>query len=179
MVLNGPEAERHLRATLETTVRQVREDREHGASWLAREAARALFQAASTEAANAQERIRTLHAAARDFAAARPSIAAVANTVAAIWAAGSPDPTEAYEALGDARAGIACMREEAQRILDAEEQSATAIQATLWPLLTGTVYTVSRSGTVERALVAIGRASPPGIRHAIVSESRPGGEGVA
>src|SRR5262249_46307817 len=162
-------------AALDAAARHVGEDREHGASWLAREAAHALLQAASAAAADPRERLRTLHAAARTFAAARPSMAAVANVVAAIWAASIPASGEAPEQLSAARARIARLRAEAQRILDTEEQTAAAIQAALQPLLTGTLYTLSRSGTVERALNTIGRATTPGIRRAIVSESRPGG----
>src|SRR5262245_48339150 len=159
--MSGGNAERDVRATLDAAVRQVREDREHGASWLAREAAHALLQAATfTEAADPQKRMGTLHIAACAFAAARPSMAAIANAVAAIWAAGAPGAADASGAPSIAHARLERMRAEAQRILDAEEQDAMAIQTALQPLLAGTVYTLSRSGTVERALAAIGRASP-------------------
>src|SRR5215470_19445350 len=121
--MSSRSSEQDVRATLDTTLQHIREDREHGASWLAREAACALLQAASRKAADAGERVRTLHSAARAFAAARPSMAALANAAAAIWGAGTPHPTEASEAPSDARACIERMRVEARRILDAEEQA--------------------------------------------------------
>src|SRR5690348_3996918 len=68
----------------------VRDDRSHGASALAREAADILH--ASTLAglmpdADAKAALQDLHRTARELAASRPSMVALANTVGRIWAA--------------------------------------------------------------------------------------------
>src|SRR5262249_18763280 len=57
-------------------------------------------------------------------------------------------------------------------------EEGAAIEYRVRPGGTGTIYALSQSGTIERALTAIGRASPPETWRAIVGESRPGGEGV-
>lgn len=168
-----------VRSALQASVGRVREDREHGASWLAGEVTRALLQATSTKIADAEEHMNTIRAAARAFVAARPSMAAVANAAAAVWAASAPATDQASQRPRSARASIERMRVTALDIMDAAQENSAAIQATVLPLLTGTLFTLSRSATVERALLALGRSALPGVRRAIVCESRPGGEGIA
>lgn len=165
---------------LRRTASRLRADHEHGASWLAREAAAALAQAAAIAAdglpcpsdAHAAA-LQPLRQAARDLAHARPSMAAIATTVARIcaaaWPPGAP-PSTAAEALDRLRA-------EAHRLAAAWDASAAAIARHAQPLLTATVLTHSRSGTVERVLAQL--AQEGSVRALIVTTSLPGGEGTA
>lgn len=151
-----------------------RSDTTHGASYLARAAARALAAAAALAAHEAERtvdvRLREIHAAARAFAAARPSMAVVANTVACLWAA-------ALAAGDDARTQLAAIRAEAERVELVRAQAAAAIVDAIGQQLGGVVYTHSRSDTVEDVLVRLIRRGQ--LRRVWVSQSHPGDEGVA
>jgi translation initiation factor 2B subunit (eIF-2B alpha/beta/delta family) len=102
-------------------------------------------------------------------------MAAVANTAARIWYAGasalSGDPVDRLHAVNGA----------ATRLLREASAAAERMFEHSSPFLSGTLYTLSRSGTVEAVLRRMGREAlatgEP--RHIFVSESRPGGEGVA
>lgn len=162
---------------LDSALALVRSDREHGASWLAGQAARALADATGpmmglpTElmaAESAERRLGEIHAAAHAFATARPSMAVLANTVAAIWWAGR---------RGDVAARLRAQHAEALRLLAAREGAVDAILGHVRPLLGEVVYTHSRSGTVEAALRRL--AEEGRVRHILTGESRPGAEGIA
>jgi translation initiation factor 2B subunit (eIF-2B alpha/beta/delta family) len=163
------------RRSLNTALRTLRADRDHGASWLARLVAAALHDAATvppdTSGETRTNLLTTLHTAARDLAGARPSMAAVANTAARVWAAAraADEPGNALERL----------RDEAARIVDGEQDWARAIREALRPFLTGPVFTFSRSGTVEHALIGLVDDLPDASREIVTCESRPGGEGIA
>jgi translation initiation factor 2B subunit (eIF-2B alpha/beta/delta family) len=168
-----------VRAALDAGLAQVRDDRAHGASWLARLVARALYDGAEARAgeteADCERRLALLHDAAQRFAGARPSMAAVANAAAQVWyaAVGSEAPP------ATARDVLERLRREARRILEDEEAWAAAIRAALRPLLVGPIFTLSRSGTVERVLIELTGELSAAERETYVCESRPGGEGVA
>ncbi len=157
-------------------VERIHSDHIHGASWLAREAARDLALVANAGGGSPGDRLATTHALARDLALARPSMAAIAMTVAHVWEATT-------ELLGDPLAQLAALRNEA---LAVEKRWQLAVEVmTEWVrgILTtaeGAVYTLSRSHTVEGVLIAVARdrAHTTPLRM-IVSESRPGSEGVA
>lgn len=153
-------------------VERIRDDREHGASWLAREAARQMARMAEG-AGDAEERLRRLHMLGQALAQTRPSMATIANTVAHIWMVAATH-------TGDAQARLDALRAEALAV-DARWASATA-EMTRWARATvsGTVYTLSRSGSIEQTLTTLAseRSGSEPLR-VIVSESRPGGEGVA
>jgi translation initiation factor 2B subunit (eIF-2B alpha/beta/delta family) len=175
-------ADRSPQAILDDALQRIRADREHGASWLARTAAGALAEAceASAVAPGAEEALRQVHTAARALAHARPSMAALANTVAHIWAAGAPRPDAPRDAA-DVEVALARMREAARVEValwsHAADEIFTAARAYL---SAATLLTHSRSGTVEHVLTRLAADAPAGEPHAIfVTESRPGGEGVA
>lgn len=156
-------------------VERIRADTEHGASALACEAARALadIAAETAEISDPLERLDRAHRLARALAQARPSMAAIANTVAHLWAVASSQ-------VGETGAQLAALRSEAEAI---EHSWGVAVAGmTIWAreAIAGPVYTLSRSGSVEQTLVSIARerAGADPLR-VIVSESRPGGEGVA
>lgn len=164
-----------LPSALQESIHRVRDDREHGASWLSREAARSIVEGAmSGSNVTAEQQLEELHAAARAFVALRPSMAALANTVARIWAASAHNEWSAYARLD-------ALKSEAQRSYEAWDAASEAIYRHARPYLTGTLYTHSRSGTVEYVLthVAAEQGTVDGQRHIVVNESQPGGEGLA
>jgi len=152
-------------------VRDIREDREHGASWLAREAARQMALAAAGEG-DAEERLSRVRALGQALAQARPSMATIANTVARVWMVGAAQ-------AGDAQAQLEALRAEALEIDARWNSAAEGMAAWARHALSGTVYTHSRSGSVEQTLTTLARER---VGHeplrVIVAESRPGGEGV-
>lgn len=155
----------------------IRADREHGASYLAGVGADLLAQMADDIPADeAEARLALVRAVARAVAGARLSMAALANVAARIWSAGSGGGGRR-----DAPTRLRLVRDEAVRVRRGLDEAPARIAELARPLLGEVVYTLSRSGTVERALGLLasadgGQARP---RRVIVAESRPGGEGVA
>lgn len=168
---------------LAEAIRNIKHDREHGASWLARAAAQALSDATAsietlppgeTQSLLASAHIVAIHIAAQRIVASRPSMAAVANTAARIWWAGTPE-----RAGDDPLARLRAFHAEASHISDAWASAADTIASHVGALLPDhvTIYTISRSGTVEHALRWLATAGKLG--KVIIAESRPGDEGVA
>lgn len=163
-----------LPAELASALQRIKDDREHGASWLARAAAHALAEASQPDDVRDHAvKINYLHAAASAFVAARPSMAAVANTAARVWAAATAQPVAAPGArLHAAHAA-------AQALLRTWDDSSQAILSAARPLLTGIILTHSRSGTVEAVLREMAARGDADTHEIFVTESRPGGEGIA
>ena len=152
-----------------TAIQVIREDKEHGASWLARAAAR-VFALADEQLRNATpaEWDAVMRATAQSLVSARPSMAAVANVAARIWSVGQTRASSiAREAL----------LAEAARLAEPDERAQRAMVELAAQRLHGTVYTLSRSGTLEHVLRELGQGHI--IEGAIVAESRPGAEGIA
>jgi translation initiation factor 2B subunit (eIF-2B alpha/beta/delta family) len=83
----------------------IRQDRAHGASFLAREAAdllHTLALAGLASDASMSDGLAALHHAAQTLAAGRPSMVALANTAARIWAAAAQHPSSPHQALAAA-----------------------------------------------------------------------------
>jgi ribose 1,5-bisphosphate isomerase len=158
----------------------VRDDRAHGASALAREAAailRDLARQGLEPGADIRGTFQQAHQAARNLAASRPSMVAVANTVGRIWA-------EAAETRGlrKAHPSIVVVRKALIKVLDAAEEALAAwataseqIANHARPYLRGTLLTHSLSGTVQAALLACKGQ----IERVYVTEGRPRCEGRA
>lgn len=158
-----------LPAEIARSIQAIRDDREHGASWLARAGARSLLDAiVLTEGMSGVRRNAILRATARALVAARPSMAAVANVAARVWCVGVES---------SAATRWQAMRAMAERLASPDGEERQALTAHAEKLLAGSVYTVSRSGTVEDILLALGRRGA--VTKLFVAESRPGGEGVA
>jgi ribose 1,5-bisphosphate isomerase len=170
----------NVQADLAEAARRVRDDREHGASWLARQAADALaaYASAQPDSADPESLLRHLHAAAQAFAAARPSMAALANTAARIWSAGAPPASLLTTSSMPGAERLRAIRDEAGQLIALWQEASVRILDFSRPLLAGTLYTLSRSGTVEQVLVTLAGESGDGPQ-IIVAESRPGGEGIA
>ena len=164
-----------LPSALQNSIHRIRDDREHGASWLSREAARSMVEGAKSGTnVTVEQQLEQLRTVAHALVAIRPSMAALANTVARIWAATVHNEWSAYARLD-------ALRSEAQRSYEAGNTASEAIYHHARPYLADTLYTHSRSGTVEYALthVAAEKHTVNCRRHIIVSESQPGGEGLA
>lgn len=151
-----------------TAIAEIAADHEHGAGWLARASARLLEEVCARAATDAT--LRLSQDVARQLAATRPSMAAVANTVARVWQAGTLTDVSTAERLR-------AMGREAGRLQGHWDAAGPTIAAYAAPLLAGALYLHSRSATVDATLRAIA-ASRTDLR-VIVGESRPGGEGVA
>lgn len=168
----NPDALDDLRAQLDGVVHEVRDDREHGASWLARRVATAVASAVpGIPPERAPHAVPVVAEALRHFASARPSMAAVANAAASIWRAGA--------GATDSAARLAAMADEARHQAESDDAWQRGIFGAALPLLTGPVYTLSRSTSVERLLIAAARARPASQTSVYVSVSQPGGEGLA
>ncbi|MHB8060946.1 MAG: eIF2B alpha/beta/delta subunit family protein [Gaiellaceae bacterium] len=136
-----------MNAALDERIRELREERHHGASWMARHALEALVEAVR----NGEDPVET----ARLLASARVSLGAIAGAVGRVLTAGSPAQVAA----------------EAEAIIGSRCRAAKIIAVMLGPDISGTVMTHSASGTVHEALIH----TPP--EHVICTVSEPGGEG--
>lgn len=140
-------------AAVAPTVETVREDDTHGSAYVSVRALEVLRDRAAVEDWAA------LAALAEELLGARPSMAALENRVnRAMFGAETPAATAVERA---ARAGI-------ERAVAADDRAARRAAAAI----DGVVLTLSRSGTVEDALLA---AEPEAV---VVLESRPDREGV-
>jgi translation initiation factor 2B subunit (eIF-2B alpha/beta/delta family) len=136
-----------MNAALEERVRELREERHHGASWMARHALEALVEAVR----NGEDPVE----AARVLASTRISLGAIAGAVGRVLTAGSPAQVVA----------------EAEAIIDSRYRAAKIIAVMLGPDISGTVMTHSASGTVHEALIH----TPP--ERVVCTVSEPSGEG--
>ena len=177
---DAPDLPEPLRAAIE----RIRDDRDHGASWLAHEAAAALAEASVPGALdNDDERLERLRQAARALATTRPSMAALSNTVARIWFATRSAGGTGGEA-STASARLRALHDAAEAQLRAWDEASAGVYRHARPLLGGELFTHSRSGTVEDVLLryaAEQREQGKGDAFPALwlTESRPGGEGIA
>jgi len=128
-------------------VRELREEKRHGASWMARRALEALVEAVESGEDPLE--------AGRALASARISLGAVAGAIGRVLVTGSPEQVIA----------------EAKALIGSRDRAAKAIAVMLAPDLAGTVMTHSASGTVREALTH----TPPA--RVICTISEPGSEG--
>jgi len=144
------------------TVETVAADDEHGSAYLSLRALDVLRDEAALAAAD-DGGWPAVAETARRLRDAKPGMAVVRNRVNRAMA--TADRT-AY--------GVeAAAREVAREAVDADDRAASTAAAELDGLDVNAVFTLSRSGTVERALYD---AQPEQL---FVAESRPGGEGIA
>lgn len=138
---------------VEERIARVRNDREHGSRWLVREAISILHDLAEASSDEQQ-----LHAAGRELAEARPSMAALASAVGRV-----------LHVQGGARA----VAREAEHLLQEYDTATESIASHAQPFVHGTILTCSLSGTVLDILVAYREQ----IERVIVLEGRPRYEG--
>jgi translation initiation factor 2B subunit (eIF-2B alpha/beta/delta family) len=137
-----------MHSLLEERVRELRNERHHGASWMARRALEALVEAVE----NGEDPLE----AGRVLASARTSLGAIAGAVGRVLACGGiPEQVIA----------------EAEAVIGSRDRAAKAIAVMLAPDIHGTVMTHSASATVLEALTH----TPPA--QVVCTISEPGGEG--
>jgi translation initiation factor 2B subunit (eIF-2B alpha/beta/delta family) len=149
-------------------VQELRDDRSHGASWMARRAVETLAELAEVEVRTCEDLLERLRNAGRQLATSRPGVGAVAGAVGRVLAAAGH---EAHLDLDILRRIIV---EEAQALDDARRRAAASITIQLRDRLDGaTVMTHSASGTVREAFQ---QTKPAKV---ICTVSEPVGEGRA
>ncbi len=143
------------------TVETVTADHEHGSAYLSVRALEVLRDEAALLATdNDLRQYDEVLAVARELVDARPSMIVLGNRIARVIDAAGADPAAVEQEAIDA----------IDRALSADTQAASALKS--W-VEQSRVATLSRSGTVLRGLTD---ADPEAV---LVSESRPGAEGVA
>jgi translation initiation factor 2B subunit (eIF-2B alpha/beta/delta family) len=137
-----------VQTKLAERVERVRNDEEHGASWLAKEAVEAVSEAAEL----GEDPIEL----GRRLVEARPAMGAIAGALGRVLAAGkSPEQ----------------IVEEAQALVASRERASKAIAVLIQPYVKGVVLTHSASSTVREALLH----TPPD--RVVCTISDPVGEG--
>lgn len=144
--------------TIEQRIMQVCNDREHGSRFLVHEAIAILRDLATAPTSSPDAQMQRIREAARTLASARPAMAALSGAMDRILAAPG---------------NLASIAATATHLLDEYEHATERIATHVRPLLTGTLMTLSISGTVLEVLVAC-RAQ---IERVIVLEGRPRYEG--
>lgn len=135
-------------SVLAERVAALRNDHAHGGSWMARQAVEALAEVAAEDASSSSELLERLDAAARELAASRPPMGAIAGAVGRVLAAAHREAHLAPEEL--------------QRVVDVEvrglvgsrDRAAAAIAIQLSDASSdAVVLTHSASATVREAVV--------------------------
>ena len=153
---------------LAATVEELRSDRNHGASWMARRAVETLLEVSEQPFDTSDALLEALIAAGRELSESRPGVGAIAGASGRVLAAASAnrhlDVDELRRLIG----------EEANGILESRMRAAASIAIQLQDRLKdAVVLTHSASATVREALVH----TPPA--RAICTVSEPVGEGRA
>lgn len=153
---------------LAATVEELRSDRSHGASWMARRAVETLLEVSEQPFDSSEALLEALVGAARELSDSRPGVGAIAGASGRVLAAAS---AHRHIDVAELRRLI---EEEGNGILDGRIRAAASIAIQLQDRLRdGVVLTHSASATVREALVH----TPPG--RAICTVSEPVGEGRA
>lgn len=154
--------------SLADRVYELRRDRRHGASWMARRAVEALVEATPENAESGEELFETLLSAARELARSRAEVGAVAGALGRLVGAAH---TSTHLDPADLRRLV---EEEAQGLINARDRAAAAIAIQLRARLQDAfVLTHSASATVREAL----QRTPP--MHVCCTVSAPNEEGRA
>ncbi len=149
-------------------VEELRADRSHGGSWMARRAVEALVEVADETASSGEELLEKLVSAGRELAGSRPGVGAVAGAVGRLLAAASRhaqlEPDQLRQLVG----------EEAEALVESRNRAAASIAIQLRERLeNAVVLTHSASATVREALLH----TPP--ERVICTLSAPQDEGRA
>jgi len=129
-------------------IEELRTDRNHGGSWMARRAVEALVDVADQEAATGEELLQHLLSAGLELARSRPGIGAVAGAVGRVLAAARREAHLEPEQLRQV------VQEEAQSLVDGAGRAAASIAIQLQDRLgDAVVLTHSASATVREALL--------------------------
>jgi translation initiation factor 2B subunit (eIF-2B alpha/beta/delta family) len=134
-------------AVLEDRITELRDDRSHGASWMARRAVEALAEIAEQHKGSCEELLEELLDAGRRLAAARPGVGAVAGAVGRLLASVGHESHLEPESLRR------MIGEEALALTEGRIRAPASIAIMLRERLAdSTVLTHSNSATVREAL---------------------------
>ena len=129
-------------------VEELRADRTHGGSWMARRAVEALAELSGEPSATSQELLDRLAVAGRRLAGSRPGVGAVAGAVGRLLATGHAEAQLPPAELAR------LVRVEARGLVAQRDRAARSIAIQLRPYLAdGLVLTHSASATVREALL--------------------------
>ncbi len=129
-------------------VEEIRLDRRHGGSWMARRAVEALVAVADQDGSTGEELLANLLKAGRELARSRPGVGAVAGAVGRVLAAAERNVQLEPEQLRQ------LVQEEAAGLIEGRIRAAASIAIQLQERLTeAVVLTHSASATVREALV--------------------------
>ncbi|MGB2875133.1 MAG: hypothetical protein WBB76_06625 [Gaiellaceae bacterium] len=149
-------------------VDELRRDRQHGGSWMARRAVEALVEVAGQQVSSGEELLSKLVAAGRELAGSRPGAGAVSGAIGRLLAAAERQVQLETDQLQQ------LVREEAEALLDGRRRAAASIAIQLQErLCEAVVLTHSASATVREALAY----TPP--ERVICTVSSPQEEGRA
>ena len=137
-----------MAALLDERIAELREDRTHGGSWLARRAVETLVELAAEETARGEELLDSLIDAGRPLAASRPAVGAITGAVGRLLAA-----ARAGAHLGDDEM-CRMLHDEANALIAGRDRAGRSIAIQLRERLTDAlVVTHSASATVREALL--------------------------
>jgi translation initiation factor 2B subunit (eIF-2B alpha/beta/delta family) len=135
-------------AALAETVEELRSDRTHGGSWLARRAVEGLVSVTAAPAESTAELLERLLGAGRELAAARPAMGAITHGVGRLVASAH---TASHLPPDDLRRLVS---EEADSLIKGRERAAASIAIHLGAALADAlVLTHSASATVREAVL--------------------------
>jgi ribose 1,5-bisphosphate isomerase len=155
-------------SVLAERVAELKADRRHGASWMARRAVEGLAEVAAAPADSTDEVLERLVSAGRELATSRPGVGAVAGAVGRLLASASANTQLAVEDLQR------LVGEEADALIGGRRRAAASIAIQLRERLeNAVVLTHSASATVREALLR----TPP--ERVICTVSSPQDEGRA
>jgi translation initiation factor eIF-2B subunit delta len=136
-----------MQTTLTQRLDELRADREHGGSWMARRAVEALVEVAGEEVESSEELLEKLVAAGRELATSRPAMGAIAGAVGRVLATAQ---VASYLPADELRRLV---EEEARGLIGSRDRAARAIAVHLAPTLhDALVVTHSASATVREAV---------------------------
>jgi translation initiation factor 2B subunit (eIF-2B alpha/beta/delta family) len=129
-------------------IEELRSDRTHGGSWMARRAVEALAEEAEQDAPSGEALVERLLAAGRELAASRPGAGAVAGAIGRLLASAQRESHLETEQLRQ------LLREEAEALVDGRRRAGASIAIHLKErLCDAVVLTHSASATVREALL--------------------------
>src|SRR5688572_18850347 len=136
-----------MQTTLTQRLDELRADREHGGSWMARRAVEALVEVAAEDVESSEELLEKLIAAGRELASSRPAMGAIAGAVGRVLATAQ---VASYLPADELRRLV---EEEVRGLIGSRDRAARAIAVHLAPMLhDALVVTHSASATVREAV---------------------------
>jgi len=139
---------------LDERIDELRRDREHGGSWMARRAVEALVEEAEQDAESGEALVERLLSAGRELAASRPGVGAVAGAVGRVLAAAQ---RERHLQVDQLRQLVGA---EAESLLDGRRRAGASIAVHLKERLTDAIVLTHSASATVRTGANRGQAMP-------------------